>query len=66
MRGCKGMLSPFPVMRTCVELSRYQNLRAMGIGSWLGGKDVAIEQSFAKENGPLCEGSCGVAGSRRS
>ena len=60
------MLSPFPLMRTCVELSRYRILRAMGIGSWLGGQDVAAGHKFATEIGPVGEGSCVVAGSRRS
>jgi len=60
----KCIFTPVGVMRTCIELSRYQVFRDMGIGTWIVGVEEATVQSFAPENGSLSEGPFGAAGSQ--
>ena len=60
----KCIFTPVGVMGTSIELSRYQVFRAMGIGTWIVGQDVAAGQRFAPGNGSLNEIPCAIADSR--
>jgi len=58
----KCIFTPVGVMRTCIELNRYQVFGAMGIGTWIAVAETATVQSFALKNGSLSKGPCGAAG----